>query len=99
MAQLRLGAVQTFTSSTASQASTKIGTETYKVRVSAGSTVANQNGAFILFGDSTGLTVSSTNGHLLPQPWVDYFDVTPGQTFYVTAASTIFGTVSLSELS
>lgn len=96
--QTRLFNPQTFTTSTASQASAKISSETYRARVSCSSTVTGQSGAFILFGDSTGLTVSSTNGHLIPNPWVDYVDVTPGQTFYVTSASTTFGTVTLSEV-
>lgn len=97
--QYRLGAVQAFTLSATSQGSAKLGAQTYRVRIAVSSTAAGQNGAFILFGDSTGLTVSSSNGHLLPQPWVDYLDVTPGQTFYTIAASTQFGTLTISELS
>ncbi len=99
--QKRLGTVQNFTSTATSQASAKLGSQTYKVRVSvsAGSTGNTHPGVYILFGDSTGLTVSSSNGSLMPAPWSETFDVTPGQTFYTVAASTtLFGPVSLTEL-
>ena len=95
--QKRLGTVQNFTPGAASQASAKFEAQTYRVRVAAGSTVANILGAWILFGDSTSLTVSSTNGTLVPIGWAEDFDVTPGQTFYTVGSSTLV-TVSLTEL-
>lgn len=96
--QKRLGTVQNFTLTASSQASAKLGAQTYRVRVATGST-GFSSGAWILFGDSTSLTVSSTNGSLVPSPWVGEFDVTPGQTFYTVAASTaVLGPISLTEL-
>jgi hypothetical protein len=96
--QKRLGTVQNFTLSQTSQASAKFGSQTYRVRVAVSSTAASA-GAWILFGDSTGLTVSSSNGSLLPSPWAEEFDVTPGQTFYTVAVSTAqLGPISVTEL-
>lgn len=102
--QKRLGVVQPFTLTAASQASTKIGALTNRVRVAliSGSTTSgdDRGGAFILFGDSTGLTVSSTNGSIVPAQWSEDFDVSPGQTFYCIASSTAnLGALSLTELS
>jgi hypothetical protein len=98
----RQGVVQNFTMTNASQASLKFGSQTRRVLVSAGSTGTIASSAFILFGDSTGLTVSSTNGTLIPMQWVEEFDVTAGQTFYTISSSTAssgLGFVSLTELS
>ncbi len=100
--QKRLGVVQAFTLSNSSQASAKFGTETYAIRVAISSTSSTPTGAFVLIGDSTGLTVSSSNGSSLPSPWVDYFDVTPGQTFYTISQSTLasgVGVLTVTELS
>lgn len=94
--QKRLGTVQNFTPSASSQASERFGAQTYRVRVCAGSTV-DSVGAWILFGDTTGMTVTSTNGSLLPTGSPEDFDVTPGQTFYTIGSSTNI-TVSLTEL-
>lgn len=97
--QKRLGTVQNFTLTEASQASAKFGAQTYRVRVAASSTASPAAGAWILFGDTTSLTVSSTNGTLLPSEWAEEFDVTPGQTFYTVAVSTAqLGPISLTEL-
>ncbi len=100
--QKRLGTVQNFTLTASSQASAKFGSATYRVRVAltSVSTGGDSNGgAWILFGDSTGLTVSSTNGSLVPAQTAETFDVTPGQTFYTVASSTAsLGPLSLTEL-
>lgn len=99
--QERLGTVQNFTLSQTSQASAKFGSSTYRVRVAVGSisSTAGVPGAWILIGDTTALTVSSTNGTLMPSPSWDYFDVTPGQTFYTVASSTTaLGSLSVTEL-
>jgi hypothetical protein len=98
----RQGTVQNFTLSNASQASAKFGAQTRSVMVSAGSTGTTPSNAYILFGDTTALTVSSTNGTLFPLPWVETFDVTPGQTFYTISSSTGasgLGFLSVTELS
>jgi FtsP/CotA-like multicopper oxidase with cupredoxin domain len=97
--QKRLGTVQNFTLTASSQASADFGAQTYRVRVAlaSGSTIAVNGGAYILFGDTTGLTVSSTNGSLVPAPWAEDFTVTPGQTFYCIEATTSHGTISLTE--
>jgi hypothetical protein len=98
--QKRLGTVQNFTLTASSQASSDFGAQTYRVRVAltSGSTIAVNSGAYILFGDTTALTVSSTNGSLMPAPWAECFDVTPGQTFYCIEATTSHGTISVTEL-
>jgi hypothetical protein len=96
--QKRIGTVQNFTLSQTSQAGAKFGSQTYRVRIAVSSTAACA-GAWVLFGDSTGLTVSSTNGVLVPSPWAEDFDVSPGQTFYTVAASTAqLGSISVAEL-
>jgi hypothetical protein len=100
--QKRLGTVQNFTLTASSQASSDFGAQTYRVRVAltaASTAVGNSgSGAWILFGDTTGLTVSSTNGSLIPAPWSEDFTVTPGQTFYCIESTTNHGTLSLTEL-
>ena len=97
--QKRLGTVQNFTLTEASQASAKFGAQTYRVRVAVSSTASPAAGAWILFGDSTSLTVSSTNGSLVSAGWAEDFDVTPGQTFYTIAVSTAqLGPISVTEL-
>jgi hypothetical protein len=99
--QKRLGTVQNFTLTQTSQVSAKFGSQTYRVRVAVGSisSTAGVPGAWILFGDTTGLTVSSTNGSLVPAGWSEDFDVTPGQTFYTVASSTTaLGSLSVTEL-
>lgn len=96
--QKRLGTVQNFTLTVASQASAKISDNVTRVRLAVGST-GSFTGAYVLFGDSTGLTVSSTNGTLIPSPWAETFTVTPGQTLYTIAASTaVLGALSMTEL-
>lgn len=99
MAGTRLGAVQNFSLTASSQASAKLGAQTRSVLITATSTGSFLNGAYIMFGDSTGLTVSSTNGTLFPAPWVDTFDVTAGQTFYTIEATTAHGSICITELS
>lgn len=94
----RLGTVQAFTLTASSQASVPFGSQTYRVRVTTAST-GDLGGCYILFGDSTGLTISSTNGHLMPPRWSETFDVTPGQTFYTVEYTTTHGNVTVSELS
>jgi hypothetical protein len=97
--QKRLGTVQNFTLTQTSQASAKFGAQTYRVRIAASSTASPAAGAWILFGDSTALTVSSTNGSLFPSDTAEEFDVVPGQTFYTVAVSTAqLGPISLTEL-
>jgi hypothetical protein len=96
----RLGTVTQFTLSNTSQASAKFGAQTRGVRIAVGSTGSTPSGAYILFGDSTGLSVTSTNGSLMPAPWVDEFIVTPGQTFYTISSSTsVGGILTLTEFS
>jgi hypothetical protein len=100
--QKRLGTVQNFTLSNTSQASAKFGAQTYRVRVAVGSTGTAPTNAYILFGDSTALTVSSTNGSLVPSLWAEDFDVTPGQTFYTVSQTTLAsgaGVLTVTELS
>ena len=97
--QKRLGTVQNFTLTQTSQASAKFEAQTYRVRVAVSSTASPAAGAWILISDSTSLTVSSTNGTLLPAGWSEDFDVTPGQTFYTIAVSTAqLGPISVTEL-
>ena len=95
--QKRLGVVQPFTLSASSQASAKLGAQTDRVRIAVSSTGVNMGGAFVLFGDSTGLTVSSSNGSFIPATWAEDFDVTRGQTFYCIEASTSHGALTLTE--
>lgn len=96
--QKRLGTVQNFTLTASAQLSSAFGAQTYRVRLAHSSTGANMGGAYVLFGDSTGITVSSSNGSLIPAPWSETFDVTPGQRISVIEASTAHGTLSVTEL-
>ena len=97
----RLGAVQNFTLSATSQLASAFGPQTYRVRVAVtvapSTAVSTQGGAYILIGDSTGITASSTNGSLIPSPWAEDFIVTPGQRMALIEASTSHGTISITE--
>jgi hypothetical protein len=95
---MRQGAVQNFTLTASSQLTSAFGSQTYRVRLACSSTGANLGGAYILFGDSTGITASSTSGSLIPAPWETDFIVTPGQRMALVEASTAHGTLSLTEL-
>ncbi len=94
----RQSTVQNFTLSATAQISAAFGVQTRCVMLSASSTGANMGGAFVLFGDSTGIAATSANGILFPAPWMDTFDVTPGQRISVIEASTSHGTLSVTEM-
>ena len=94
----RQNIVQNFTLSATAQLSSAFSSQTRSVLITASSTGANMGGAFILFGDSTGITATSSNGTLFPAPWVETFDVTAGQRISVIEASTSHGTLSVTEL-
>jgi hypothetical protein len=94
----RQGTVQNFTLTASSQLSSAFGAQTYRVRLAISSTGIGMGGAYILFGDSTSITASSTNGSLLPAPWSETFDVTPGQWVALIESSTAHGTLSVTEL-
>jgi hypothetical protein len=98
MTTKRLSTLQNFTLTASSQASVDFGAQTYRVRVACGSTLGAVGGAYIMFGDTTALTISSTNGHFFPAGWAEDFDVVPGQTFYTIEYTTAHGVVSLTEL-
>lgn len=98
MARERQGTVHPFTLSAASQQTAAFGVQTYKVRVTAGSTTTF-GGAFFLVGDSTSITVSSSNGSLIGMNVPQDFDVTPGQRGAVIASSTAsLGPCTVTEL-
>jgi hypothetical protein len=94
----RQGTVQNFTLTATAQLSSPFGSQTRRVWLSHTSTGVAMAGAFILFGDSTSITASSSNGTLLPQAWLEAFDVTPGQRVSVIEASTSHGTLSVMEM-
>lgn len=94
----RQGTVQNFTLSATAQLSSAFGAQTYRVRLSCGSTGANMGGAYILFGDTTAIAATSSNGSHIPAPWAETFDVTPGQRISVIEASTAHGIFSVTEL-
>jgi len=96
---MRQGPVQNFTLTATSQLSSPVGSQTYRVSLACSSTGIGMGGAYILFGDSTGITASSTNGTLIPAPWQSDFVVTPGQRLALVEASTAHGTLSLTERS
>jgi hypothetical protein len=91
-------AVQNFTLTATSQLSSAFAAQTRRVWITHTSTDANLGGAFVLFGDSTGITASSSNGTLIPAPWGAEFDTTPGQRVAVVEATTGHGTLSVTEL-
>ncbi len=95
----RQGVVQNFTLTATAQLSSAFGTQTRRVILSHSSTGIGMGGGFFLIGDSTGITVSSSNGTLLPAQWMEEFDVTSGQRISVIEASTSHGTFSVTELS
>ncbi len=94
----RQGTVQNFTLTATSQLSSPFGTQTYRVLVTHSSTGVNMGGTYLLFGDSTGIAASSSNGTYLPAPWVEVFDVTPGQRLALIEGSTSHGVLSVTEL-
>lgn len=94
----RQGTVQNFTLTSSAQLSSPFGGQTRRVWLSHTSTGVSMGGAFVLFGDSTGITASSSNGTLLPPAWLEGFDVTPGQRVSVIEASTAHGTLSVTEM-
>jgi len=96
--QKRLGTVQNFTLSASSQLSAVFGAQTYSVRLAVSSTGVEMGGAYVLFGDSTGITASSTNGSLMPANSSEDFDVTPGQRIALIEVSTAHGILSVTEL-
>lgn len=95
----RQGTVQNFTLSASAQLSSAFGAQTRRVIITCSSTGANMGGAYVLFGDSTGIAATSSNGSLVPAPWGACFDVTPGQWVSVIEASTSHGTLSVTEVS
>lgn len=98
MARQRQGTVHPFTLSQTSQLSAAFGEQTDRVRVTVGSTTTF-GGAYVLFGDSTSITVSSTNGSLVGMNNPQEFDVTRGQRVAVIAASTAsLGLMTVTEL-
>lgn len=94
----RQGTVQNFTLTATAQLSSAFGAQTRSVMISHSSTGANLGGAWILFGDSTGITVSSSNGTHIPPSWIEPFDVTPGQRVSLIEASTAHGILSVTEI-
>ncbi len=98
MTQKRLGTVQNFTLTASSQLSSTFGSQTYRILVAHNSTGVNMGGAWIMPADSTSISVSSSNGTFIPSPWLEEFDVTPGQRFALIEASTSHGILSITEL-
>lgn len=98
MAQMRLGTVTNFTLTSSAQQSAAFGSQTRSVLVSSVSTGIGMGGAFILFGDNTGVIATSTNGTFFPPGWMWAFDVTPGQRVSVIEGTTSHGTISVTEL-
>jgi hypothetical protein len=95
----RLGAVQNFTLSAASQLSSPFSSQTYGLRLSHSSTDASLGGAFFVVADSTSVTASSTNATHLPSRWVMDVAVSPGQRLAVVEGSTAHGVFSITEFS
>jgi hypothetical protein len=85
----RLGAAQSFATSTTSAASTAFGTQTYQIRVVAD--VATR----IRVGDGTPTAVVADM--LLPANWVEYLTVTPGQKV-AAILGTGTGNLSVTEI-
>jgi hypothetical protein len=81
------------TSGTASQATTPFGTETFQIRVSSTLPI------WFVTGTSTYTATGGAGETWLPSNVVDYFTVSPGQTFTFHSTSTSSGMVSISELS
>jgi hypothetical protein len=81
----------------ASQTTTPFGSQTYQVRV----THSFANGIWISIGNSTTASVAVTaaagTANYLPQNWLDYYTVTPGQALAFISTSTSTGYVSVSR--
>lgn len=82
-----------------SAASAAFGTQTYQIRVAVSGTsfVAGTGGVRIRIGDGTP-TATATDA-FLPNTWVEYFNVTPGQKIAVIGNDAGTGTLSVSEMS
>ena len=84
----------------ASQTTTPFGTQTYQIRV-AHSFV---NGIWISIGNSTNaspaaaVTATAGTDNYMPNNWIDYYSVTPGQAFAFISTSTTTGYVSITEM-
>jgi hypothetical protein len=90
----RIGSSSIFTLTTASQATSALGSQTYEVRVATNGSVTT---CFIRTGDGT-VTADTTSGAILGANVVDYFTVTPGQKVAVIGG-TAAGLVSVTEMS
>jgi hypothetical protein len=82
----------------ASQTTTPFGSQTYQVRVSH----SFANGIWISVGNSTNaaaaVTATAGSDNYMPNNWIDYYTVTPGQAFAFISTSTTTGYVSLTEM-
>ena len=82
----------------ASAASTAFGAQTYQIRVSVSGTgfVAGTAGVRIRIGDGTPTAVATDP--FLPNTWVEYFNVTPGQKIAVLGNDAGTGNLSVTEM-
>lgn len=83
----------------ASAASTAFGSQTYQIRVSVSGTgfVAGTAGVRVRIGDGTPTAVATDA--FIPNTWVEYFNVTPGQKIAVLGNDAGVGTISVTEMS
>jgi hypothetical protein len=61
------------------------------------------NGIWFVVGNSTSATAGATSAaagtdNYLPNNWIDYYTVTPGQAFAFISTSTTTGYVSVTEM-
>lgn len=80
------------TSGTVSQATTAFGSQTYQIRV------VSTLPIWFVTGPSGYTAVGGSSEHMQPANVVDYFTVTPGQTFTFISTSTSSGMVSITEM-
>src|SRR5262245_52785843 len=90
----RVGTNTNFTLTTASQATSAFGTQTYQVRVATSSAVTT---CFVKIGDGS-VTATTASDAVMGANQIDYFAVTPGQKAAVIGG-TAAGSVSISEMS
>src|SRR5262245_47197169 len=90
----RIGVNTNFTLTTASQATSAVGAQTYQVRVSTNSAVAT---CYVKVGDGTP-TATTAGDAVMGANQVDYFTCSPGQKVAVIGG-TAAGIVSVSEMS
>jgi len=80
----------------ASAASSPFGPETYWIRVTAPGVISATSGVRIKLGDGT--PTADAVSTLLPVNWVEYINVTPGQTIAVISNDAVAGNLSVTEL-